>query len=65
MDLINSLGYDLKDSRAVVCVQCHDEEDGEDGPEYLWLHEEHVEEEEFDCSWCHNFSRPERGLELP
>ena len=65
MDLINDLGYGLKDSRAVICVQCHEEEDDESGPEYVWVHEEHVEREEFDCSWCHGFSRPERGLEKP
>ncbi len=65
MDLVGSLGYALKGSRADVCTQCHGEEDGEDDPEYLWIHEEHVEDEGFDCSWCHGFSRPERGLEMP
>jgi Cytochrome c bacterial/Cytochrome c554 and c-prime len=65
MDLVNTLGYALKGSRAVVCTQCHGSEDGEDGPEYLWVHEEHVEERRYDCSWCHGFSRPERGLKMP
>ena len=26
------------------------------------LHRKHVQEEGRGCSWCHNFSRPERGL---
>lgn len=65
MDLVNSLGYGLKGTRQQVCTQCHDIEDGEDEPEYLWIHEEHVKDEGYDCSWCHGFSRPERGLEIP
>jgi len=24
-----------------------------------------VKDEEYDCSWCHTFSRPGRGLTLP
>ncbi|MCF8056031.1 MAG: hypothetical protein K9K37_05265 [Desulfocapsa sp.] len=65
MDLVGALGYGLKDSREVVCFQCHDDEGSESGPEYLWIHEQHVEDEGKDCSWCHNFSRPERGLDMP
>jgi len=63
MDLTGVLGYQLKDSRSVVCSQCHEQKDGEDGPEYIWIHSEHVQDEGFDCSWCHTFSRPERGLQ--
>jgi len=64
MNLAGVLGYRLKDSRSVVCSQCHEQKDGEDGPEYTWIHDEHVQEEEFDCGWCHSFTRPERGLLL-
>ena len=64
MDLVDNLGYQLKDSRSVVCRQCHGPKDGEDEPEYLWIHDEHVRGEGYDCSWCHTFSRPERGLQL-
>ena len=64
MNLVGNLGYQLKDSRSVVCRQCHGPEDGEDEPEYLWIHDEHVRGEGYDCSWCHTFSRPERGLQV-
>lgn len=64
IDLVNDLGYALKSPRNELCVQCHELEDGEDEPEYLWIHSEHVREERYDCSWCHTFSRPERGLRL-
>ena len=64
MNLVGDLGYQLKDSRSVVCRQCHGNEDGEDGPEYLWIHDQHVRGEGYDCSWCHTFSRPERGLQV-
>ena len=64
MDLTGDLGYQLKDSRSTVCRQCHGPEDGEDGPEYVWIHDQHVRSEGYDCSWCHTFSRPERGLRL-
>ncbi len=36
----------------------------QDEPEYLWIHNEHVRGEGYDCSWCHTFSRPERGLRV-
>jgi len=62
MDLTGKLGYQLKGARSTVCLQCHGQKDGEDEPEYLWVHDEHVREENLDCSWCHLFSRPERNL---
>ena len=62
MDLQGELGYELKGPFSQVCTQCH----GYESPEgFESLHEEHVREERFDCAWCHNFSRPERGLRLP
>ena len=29
------------------------------------LHNKHVKDKGYDCSWCHGFSRPERGLRMP
>lgn len=62
MDLTGELGYALKGTRSQVCTQCHETKDGEDKAEYLWIHEEHVKDENVDCSLCHSFTRPERGL---
>lgn len=62
LDLTGQLGYGLKGPRSQVCTQCHSIKDGEDGPEHLWIHEEHVEDENIDCSLCHSFTRPERNL---
>ncbi len=64
MDLQNELGYALKDARSSVCTQCHGNEGSKSGPEYEWVHKLHVEEKRYDCSWCHDLSRPERGLRL-
>lgn len=64
MDLVSELGYHLKRPRSELCIECHEQKDGEDEPEYLWIHEEHVQEERYDCSWCHSFSRQERDLVL-
>ncbi len=65
MDLVGELGYGLKGPRSTVCTQCHGREDEEEGSGYRWIHSEHVSEKHFDCSWCHGFSRPERGLRMP
>ena len=65
MDLQTDLGYELKDTEQIVCTQCHGEKDGEDEALYLWIHEEHVDAERYDCSSCHKFTRPERGLKMP
>jgi hypothetical protein len=62
MDLRGELGYGLKASQAVVCSQCHRQRRSEGFRE---THEEHVGEKRLDCSWCHTFSRPERGLRRP
>jgi len=62
MDLQGELGYDLKDDAGTVCTQCHGPEDSEP---FTTIHNEHVEDEGYDCSWCHSFSRPERNLEMP
>jgi hypothetical protein len=62
MDLQGELGYGLKGSRDVTCRQCHGEV--EEKP-FRTIHDKHVKDKGYDCSWCHNFSRPERGLRMP
>lgn len=32
---------------------------------FVPLHDKHVKDKGYDCSWCHDFSRPERGLRMP
>ena len=54
------IGYKLKNSTQMVCTQCHGLED--DQMTFEQLHREHVQKKNRGCSWCHNFSRPERGL---
>jgi hypothetical protein len=59
IDLVGDLGFEMWGAESVVCRQCH-------GPEPLSsfeeLHDKHVDDQGFDCAWCHGFSRPERGL---
>lgn len=62
MDLVGQLGYHLKDSQDVVCSQCHRQKRWKG---YQAGHDRHVVTQGFDCSWCHTFSRPERGLTTP
>ncbi len=59
MDLQADLGYELKGTAEQVCTQCHELEPA-DG--FASIHNEHVASEGIDCSVCHRFSRPERGL---
>ncbi|MBU5636377.1 chitobiase/beta-hexosaminidase C-terminal domain-containing protein [Geomonas sp. Red69] len=58
--LITNLGYGLKAPTSVVCSQCHNEKSPRD---YVSMHN-HVNVKGYDCSLCHNFSRPERGLKM-
>jgi hypothetical protein len=60
MDL-RALGYTLKDSPANVCSQCHEVEDN---PGFYNVHNKHVTDKKIDCSMCHTFTRPERGLNV-
>ncbi len=62
MDLTGALGYQLKGPRSNVCTQCHGMESFEGSSEYLAVHDKHVSSKKYDCSWCHDFSRPERSL---
>ncbi len=59
MDLQGELGYGLKGPESQVCTQCHG---SEDPMSFNGVHDRHVRREGKDCSVCHNFSRPERGL---
>jgi hypothetical protein len=58
MDL-KSIGYALKGAATTVCVQCHSYESN---PGFTSVHAKHVTSQQYDCSFCHTFSRPERGL---
>ncbi|MHB8808445.1 MAG: MopE-related protein [Desulfobulbaceae bacterium] len=62
MDLPGKLGYGLKDTQQTVCTQCHGIKERKP---FSTLHDKHVTDKQYDCSWCHAFSRPERGLRMP
>lgn len=71
MDLQGKLGYELKGDMTSVCTQCHESqkvnEFMQEPGKYAFdkVHDKHVSGEAYDCSACHNFSRPERNLRLP
>ena len=52
-------GFGMWGTTTDVCRQCHGPEPT---PNFEELHSKHVEDMGFDCSWCHGFSRSERGL---
>jgi hypothetical protein len=62
MDLQGELGYGLKGPDSTVCTQCHGPKERKSFEE---IHTKHVKDKKYDCSWCHSFSRPERGLNVP
>ena len=62
MDLQGELGYQLKGAEEVVCVQCHSDKGTKS---FTVIHDKHVSDKQYDCSWCHGFSRPERNLRMP
>ena len=59
---LQALGYTMKGTTAQVCTQCHREK--RYSGDYISFHSRHVDSRSNDCSWCHSFSRPERGLAL-
>lgn len=61
MDL-RALGYVLKDDDRTICVQCHGRKKTRG---YKTIHNKHVQDRGYDCSWCHEFTRPERNLLQP
>lgn len=62
MKLITDLGYGTKKPLSDLCNDCHSLRSYSD---YIDIHSRHVDSKRYDCSWCHNFSRPERGLTMP
>jgi predicted CXXCH cytochrome family protein len=60
-----ALGYVVKADSRTVCSQCHGYKTWDDQPAWQKIHDKHVAGQRYDCSWCHAFSRPERGLRLP
>lgn len=59
MDLQGDLGYHLKADKSDICYQCHRQKESKS---FRSIHEKHVKDKQYDCSKCHSFSRPERGL---
>ncbi len=59
MDLSGDLGYALNGPESQVCTQCHV---SKGSMNFSGIHNKHVALEGKDCSVCHTFSRPERGL---
>lgn len=62
IDLKGQLGYGLKGPQTTVCTPCHSNKTWKG---YVDGHSKHVTDKKYDCSWCHSFSRPERGLRMP
>ena len=56
---LKQLGYTLKGAESAVCIQCHG---FKANPGFSSVHAKHVTDKKYDCSFCHTFSRPERGL---
>lgn len=59
MNLVSDLGYELKGATEQVCTQCHKIKEPKG---FEVIHTKHVKDKKYDCSVCHNFTRPERGL---
>lgn len=57
---LKDLGYGLKGASSTVCSQCH-KAPGKTAS-FESVHNKHVTDKKYDCSFCHSFSRPERGL---
>jgi len=63
MKLVTDIGYGLKKPTSDLCNDCHSLK-SYDGTytRFIDIHKKHVTDKKYDCSHCHNFSRPERGL---
>ena len=63
MKLTTELGYATKKPTSDLCNDCHGSETYTNSYNgFLSIHSRHVASQQRDCSNCHNFSRPERGL---
>lgn len=60
---LDKLGYKLKDAKALICSQCHGEKNLPRDHERM--HDHINKGSGIDCLFCHDFSRPERGLVGP
>jgi len=58
MDLQGKLGYAPKKPESDLCNDCHSLRSAS----FSTIHSVHVDSRHYDCTWCHNFTRPERGL---
>jgi len=56
---LKQVGYVLKGAESTVCIQCHG---FKSNPGFTNVHNKHVTDKKYDCSFCHAFTRPERGL---
>ena len=57
---LKNMGYTVKGPLTTVCVQCHSLKSNKG---FAAVHDRHVTSKQYDCSFCHNFSRAtERGL---
>lgn len=64
MNLITELGYGTKKATSDLCNDCHSLKSySRTYDNFISIHNRHVTEKKYDCSRCHNFSRPERGLQ--
>ncbi len=59
---LKTMGYAKKADLSVLCTQCHNNKTWKG---YVAGHSRHVDSVKADCSYCHTFSRPERGLTMP
>lgn len=53
---LKEMGYVLKGSASTICSQCHSYKDPTK-VSYTSLHQKHVSDKKYDCSWCHSFTR--------
>jgi len=64
MNLIDDLGYGTKKPTSDLCNDCHSLKSySRSYSSFISVHNRHVTDKKFDCSRCHNFSRPERNLQ--
>lgn len=56
---LKTMGYAKKADWSVICTQCHSQKTWKG---YVAGHSRHVDSQGYDCSFCHTFTRPERGL---
>jgi len=64
MNLISDLGYGTKKPTSDLCNDCHSLKSySRTYSSFISVHNRHVTDKQYDCSRCHNFTRPERNLQ--